>query len=154
MAATSRTSTLIVFVPPRRSNSCSCSTRSSLGCSSGGMSPTSSRNSVPWWASSKRPTFWLMAPVKAPFSWPNSSLSSSPVGMAAQLSLTKVRSRRGLRSCRARAMSSLPVPVSPRMSTVEPVGATVSTCFRTRRRAALSPTISPKLCSVRTSSSR
>ena len=32
-----------------------------------------------------------MAPVKAPFSWPNSSLSSSPVGMAAQLSLTKVR---------------------------------------------------------------
>ena len=33
-----------------------------------------------------------MAPVKAPFSWPNSSLSSSPVGMAAQLSLTKVRS--------------------------------------------------------------
>ena len=36
-----------------------------------------------------------MAPVKAPFSWPNSSLSSSPVGMAAQLSLTKVRSRRG-----------------------------------------------------------
>ena len=32
-----------------------------------------------------------MAPVKAPFSWPNSSLSSRPVGMAAQLSLTKVR---------------------------------------------------------------
>ena len=32
-----------------------------------------------------------MAPVKAPFSWPNSSLSKSPVGMAAQLSLTKVR---------------------------------------------------------------
>ena len=30
-----------------------------------------------------------MAPVKAPFSWPKSSLSSSPVGMAAQLSLTK-----------------------------------------------------------------
>ena len=46
---------------------------------------------MPWWASSKRPTFWLMAPVKAPFSWPNSSLSSRPVGMAAQLSLTKVR---------------------------------------------------------------
>ena len=35
-----------------------------------------------------------MAPVKAPFSWPNSSLSSSPVGMAAQLSLTNVRPRR------------------------------------------------------------
>ena len=26
-------------------------------------------------ASSRRPTFWLMAPVKAPFSWPKSSLS-------------------------------------------------------------------------------
>ena len=118
------------------------------------MSPTSSRNRVPWCASSKRPTFWPMAPVKAPFSWPNSSLSRRPVGMAAQLSLTKVRSRRGLRSCRARATSSLPVPVSPRMRTVESVGATVSTCLRTRRSAALSPTISPKLCSVRTSSSR
>src|SRR5579884_463904 len=30
------------------------------------MSPTSSRNSVPWWASSKRPTFWQMAPVIPP----------------------------------------------------------------------------------------
>ena len=65
--------------------------------------------------------------------------------MAAQLSLTKVRPFRGLRSCRARAMSSLPVPVSPRMSTVETVGATVSTCFSTRRRAALSPDDLPKV---------
>ena len=46
-------------------------------------------------------------------------------------------------------MSSLPVPLSPRMSTVEPVGATVSASLRTRRRAALSPMSSPKLCSVR-----
>ena len=61
------------------------------------MSPTSSRNSVPSCASSKRPIFCVMAPVKAPFSWPNSSLSSSPVGIAAQLILTKVRSRRGLK---------------------------------------------------------
>ena len=55
--------------------------------------------------------------------------------MAAQLSLTNVRSRRGLRSCSARAINSFPVPVSPRMSTVEPVAATVSTSFNTRRNA-------------------
>ena len=95
-----------------------------------------------------------MAPVKAPFSWPNSSLSSRPVGMAAQFSLTNVRSWRGLSWCRARAISSLPVPVSPQIMTVESVGATVSTSFSTRRKAALSPTTSAKLFSARTSSSR
>ena len=44
---------------------------------------------------------------------------------------------RGLRSWMARAISSLPVPVSPWISTVESVGATVSTCFSTclQRRA-------------------
>ena len=94
MAATTRTSTRRVRGLPRRSNSCSCSTRRSLGCSSSGMSPTSSRNSVPWSASSKRPIFCAMAPVKAPRSWPKSSVSSKPVGIAAQLILTKVRSRR------------------------------------------------------------
>ncbi len=74
--------------------------------------------------------------------------------MAAQLSLTKVRSLRGLKSCTARAMSSLPVPVSPHIRTVEGVGATVATFLSVARRAALSPTILPKSCSVRASSSR
>ncbi len=50
-----------------------------------GMSPTSSRNIVPPWAISKRPRRWLTALVNAPFSWPNSSLSRSVSGMAAQL---------------------------------------------------------------------
>ncbi len=81
--------------PPSRSNSRSCKTRSSLGCSSSGNSPISSRNSVPLSASSMRPTFWLTALVNAPFSWPNSSLSSSPEGTAAQLSFTKLLSLRG-----------------------------------------------------------
>ena len=36
-----------------------------------------------------------MAPVKAPLSWPKSSLSSRPGGMAAQLSLTNGPSRGG-----------------------------------------------------------
>jgi len=64
-------------------------------------------------ASSKRPRRCVMAPVNAPFSCPNSSLSSSPVGMAAQLSVTKGACAAALRWCSARASSSLPVPVSP-----------------------------------------
>ena len=36
---------------------------------------TSSRNELSLSTSSRRPTFWLMAPVKAPFSWPKNSLS-------------------------------------------------------------------------------
>jgi hypothetical protein len=41
------------------------------------MSPISSRKSVPPFASSKSPFFSRSAPVKAPFSWPKSSASSS-----------------------------------------------------------------------------
>ena len=43
---------------------------------------------MPWCASSARPTLRLPAPVKAPFSWPNSSFSSSVSGIAAQLMAT------------------------------------------------------------------
>jgi len=77
--------------------------------------------------------------VNAPRSWPNSSLSKSAAGIAAQFTLTNVRTRRALRSWIARAISSFPVPVSPRTSTVATVGATVSTCASTARRRALSP---------------
>ena len=52
------------------------------------MSPTSSRNSVPPSASSNRPSLRLMAPVKAPFSCPNSSDSSSVSASAPQLTFT------------------------------------------------------------------
>ena len=57
VAAISRTSARIVCVPPSRSNSRSCSTRSSLTCVARLSSPISSRNSVPPSASSKRPFF-------------------------------------------------------------------------------------------------
>src|ERR1700726_280291 len=57
VAATSRTSTLCVRPLPKRSNSCSCNTRSNFGCSTEGISPTSSKNSVPLSAISKRPIF-------------------------------------------------------------------------------------------------
>ncbi len=57
-----------------------------------------------------------IAPVNAPFSWPNSSLSIRPLGNAAQFTFTRGLSFLGLRLWTARAMSSLPVPVSPAAS--------------------------------------
>ena len=46
-------------------------------------------------ACSNLPIRVVAAPVKAPFSWPKSSLSRSSAGSAAQLTLTKGLSRRG-----------------------------------------------------------
>ena len=57
VAATTRTSTRINSRPPTRKNSPSASTRSRRVCSGSGMSPISSRNSVPPSACSKRPTW-------------------------------------------------------------------------------------------------
>ncbi len=71
------------------------------------------------------------APVNAPFSWPNSSLSSSASGMAPQLMATNGASRGRLRRCRARATISLPVPFSPRISTGALVLATLRTNAKT-----------------------
>src|SRR3954447_7507581 len=82
-----RTSTGSASPPPTRSISRSWRTRRSLAWASRGRSPTSSRKRLPPSASSKRPIRRARAPVKAPFSWPNSSLSTSPAGRAAQLSL-------------------------------------------------------------------
>ena len=108
-----------VRVPPSRSNSCSCSTRRILACVLGLMSPTSSRNSVPPSACSNRPMRCLSALVNEPFSWPNSSDSSSSAGIAPQFTATKGRWRRGLAAWIARAAISFPVPDSPSIRTVE-----------------------------------
>ena len=142
----------MVRVEPTRSNVPSCSTRSSLACTSMPSSPISSRNSVPPCAASNRPARVATAPVNAPFSWPNSSLSISVAGMAAQLTRTNARPLRGLRWCSARASSSLPVPVSPSSRTAASVGATCDTRASTWRMARLWPTISSKSCVDCTSS--
>ena len=63
-------------------------------------------------ASSKYPLRASTAPVKEPFSWPNSSESIVPSGIAAQLT--------GI-TC---GKNSLPTPLSPVTSTVRSVGAT------------------------------
>ena len=77
-------------------------------------------------ASANLPFLVVVAPVNAPRTWPNSSDSSSDSGIAAQLTLMSGMSRCGLRLWIARAISSLPVPVSPVISTVLLVSATRS----------------------------
>jgi hypothetical protein len=94
-----------------------------------------------------------IAPVKAPFSCPNNSEAISEVGIAAQLTLTKAREARRDLLWTARAINSLPVPVSPVRSTVESVGATLDTRESTVRRAEEVPTTSSNM-ETRSTSSR
>ena len=76
VAAMTRTFTRTVRLLPTGSNSCSCSTRSSLTCASIGSSPTSPRKMVPPCASSNRPTRLSMAPAVAQASCPAQDISS------------------------------------------------------------------------------
>jgi hypothetical protein len=91
--------------------------------------------------------------VKAPLSWPNSSEATSPSGSAAQLTFTIARLARGDPAWIARARSSFPVPVSPVIRTVEPVGATVATRSSTSRSPGEAPMI-PAAAAVAAISSR
>ena len=120
-----RTSTGIDWLEPSGRTARSCSTRSSLTCSAGGMSPISSSSSVPPSAVWNRPLWLLLASVKAPFMWPNSSDSSSASGMAPQFTATNGFLARGLALWMARASSSLPAPLSPRSSTLASDWATI-----------------------------
>ena len=63
------------------------------------------------------PALLATAPVKAPRTWPKSSDSSRFSGMAPQLMATNGPLARGERLWSSRAISSLPVPVSPVIST-------------------------------------
>ena len=122
---------------PTRSNSPVSSTRSSLACRPIEMLAISSRNSVPPSASSKRPTRSVLASVKAPFTWPNSSLSNTPFGQAAGVDGDQ---RRAARATRPRAATArrvpLPVPFSPVMRTLASDGPTRATMSSTGRIAA------------------
>ena len=88
MAEMIRTSTGISLEPPILRKFRSSRKRSSFACIPTSMSPISSRNTVPPSASSKSPFLAVLASVKAPFSWPNSSLSRRVEGTAAQLMAT------------------------------------------------------------------
>ena len=122
---------MIGWTPPTRKKVLLSSTRSSLTWVAGAISPISSRKIVPPSASSNRPSRRSAAPVNAPFSWPNSSDSSRVSGSAAQLTAMKGCPRRGDRSCNALATNSLPVPLSPWISTVLETGAICSILTRT-----------------------
>ena len=66
---------------------------------------------------------WI-APVNAPRAWPKSSDSSRSPGIAPQLTATNGLSFRGLAWWIARASNSLPVPDSPKISTLASESAT------------------------------
>src|SRR5882762_9283773 len=66
-------------------------------------------------------------------------------GIAAQFTRMKARFERLDRLCIARAISSLPVPVSPKTKTVESVGATFETWISTWRNGSEEPTISSNM---------
>ena len=85
----------------------------------------------------------VVAPVKAPLTWPNSSDSIRSFGSAAQLILTSGPSTRGLWACTALAASSLPVPLSPTMSTLASEPATDSSISNTRFMAGEEPSMCP-----------
>ena len=108
---------------------------------------------VPLSASSNRPLRSVQASVKAPFLCPNISLSKRLELRPPRLTLTKGPLLRGELRWMASAMSSLPVPLSPVMSTEAPVGATRVTASSTSLIWGLLPMILSKPLPVMPSSS-
>ena len=107
VAARTRTSTgRSLLAPTARTHPLS-RTWSSLAWSAGDISPISSSKRVPSRASSNRPARLLVAPVKAPRTCPNSSLSRRGSGRAAQLTLTNGFAARALDAWIARASAGL-----------------------------------------------
>ena len=116
-------------------------TLNNLACSSIGISLISSRNSEPEPASSSKPVFSRSAPVKAPLTWPKSSLSSRLAVRAAQFTATNC-SFGCLMRCIALAASSFPVPVSPTIKIgLQLLVATILIVFSFFRIALLCPTM-------------
>src|SRR6266849_3943497 len=97
VAASTRTSTVVSTLLPKRRSLWSSSTRSSLAWVFTGISPISSSSSVPSSASSKQPALRSSAPVKAPFSCPKISLSMRVSGIAEQLMARNGLVLRGLK---------------------------------------------------------
>ena len=89
VAAMTRTSTAIGRLLPSSRELAILQHVEQLGLQERGISPISSSMIVPRLANSNLPTRDDCAPVKAPRSCPNSSLSSSSDGRAAQLTFTK-----------------------------------------------------------------
>src|SRR5271166_5880814 len=148
VAAMTRTSTWCTSLPPTRSKLPYSMTRRIFSCTASEAVAISSRNKVPPSAISKRERRRCVAPVKAPASWPKSSLSSRLSASVAQLSLTKGLSQRGERKVSRAATNSLPVPRSPTTSTGRSSAASCETCANAARKAGASPTSGGKSRSV------
>ena len=88
------------------------------------------------------------APVKAPRSWPNSSLSSRLGGIAPQSTTRNGLSRRGLPRWIASAETSLPVPVSPSSRMVASLLDALPRTSNTACMAVERPTMRPKRSSI------
>jgi hypothetical protein len=99
-----------------------------------------SKNTVPPTAASRWPIRDSAAPVKAPFTWPNSSLCTKPSGIAPQFTTTKGLAARRDWPWIPRATSSFPVPVSPEMMTGSPLRLIFSMSAHTRPMTLLDPT--------------
>ena len=141
MAATIRTSTGIFALPPIRRISFSCKARSSFAWVSSLISAISSRKIVPPPAASNRPISRRTAPVNAPRSWPNSSLSNRVSGREAQLTARNGAALRPLIEWTLRAITSFPVPLSPVRRMVLSLLATRGRIRLISRIAACSPRI-------------
>ncbi len=111
--------------------------RSSFGWSGRGRSPISSRNSVPPSHAATRPGLSRTAPVNAPLAWPNSSLSSSCWDRVGQETVANGPDARSLHPWTARASTPLPVPLSPRTSSVVGLAAAWRASWTARRMAGL-----------------
>ena len=121
-----RVSTLTSSFEPMRVTFFSWIARSNFACRSGCISDTSSSNIVPPLASSNLPIRLALAPVNAPFSWPNNSDSRRFSGIAAQLTAINGPSLRFDLRWMKLDMTSLPVPLSPVIKTVASEGAIFS----------------------------
>jgi len=101
------------FSAPKPPYFFSCNTLKSLGCKCKGKSPISSKKRTPPLADSISPSLLDIAPVKAPFSYPKSSASSSSEGTAEQFIATKGPFHLLDVFHNAFAKTSFPTPVSP-----------------------------------------
>ena len=103
-------------------------TRSSFTCSASGMSPISSRNSVPPVGRLEQALVVALAPVNAPLRVAEELALEQRLGDRAAVDRDERRVGAPLARWMARASSSLPVPLSPWMSTLASVAPPAARC--------------------------
>ena len=143
-----RTSIGMVCVLPKRLICRFSIAVSSFDCMGSERLPISSRNKVPLVATSIRPAFDFLASVKAPFSNPNSSLSKSCSGILPRSMVTKGLPYRGEQRYSSRAITSFPVPFSPKIRMLASVLLSLFMVANTSCMTGDSPIMSPsgELC--------